>query len=391
MAKICVEQGGYYFLGNGQYGVTGNGTESNVPVWTEMNGNYKRMETGHYNVYGIKNDNTLWAWGRGDQGMLGNGQLTPASSPIQIPGEWCCIYVGQITVYGKKTDGTFWGWGNQNNLNLAVGCTTSQQILSTPVPFNGNFNNITYFSSSSLRTAIGNNGSNYIWGCGSQGGNGNCSTVNLYTPTIPCHNSRLWVVGCGGYTYTLDPSWRFAYWGAIPGKPVCQCAQAADATGLGAQGANLLLASCSDITFVKSRPSGVTLTHFGARENCLLGTSSSGTGNWICMCNHNTLSLTSLYGDACISRGGVICNQSGKNCVGIWGLGVLGQAYPLYQEYFPKPIYQPLAGYNFMIAKTCAISGEFNKNDNSGAWTLNKVYKQKINDAWSDFVPTIDD
>lgn len=44
-----------------------------------------------------------------------------------------------------------------------------------------------------------------------------------------------------------------------------------------------------------------------------------------------------------------------------------------------------------MIAKTCAISGEFNKNDNSGAWTLNKVYKQKINDAWSDFVPTIDD
>lgn len=105
MAKICVEQGGYYFLGNGQYGVTGNGTESNVPVWTEMNGNYKRMETGHYNVYGIKNDNTLWAWGRGDQGMLGNGQLTPASSPIQIPGEWCCIYVGQITVYGKKQTG----------------------------------------------------------------------------------------------------------------------------------------------------------------------------------------------------------------------------------------------------------------------------------------------
>ena len=39
-------------------------------------------------MYGIKTDNTLWAWGGNSPGRLGLNNKTSYSSPVQIPGTW---------------------------------------------------------------------------------------------------------------------------------------------------------------------------------------------------------------------------------------------------------------------------------------------------------------
>jgi len=76
--------------------------------------NWSKLGNNYHNLFGIKTDGTLWAWGSDSYGAL--GQLTRnqrRSSPVQIPGTtWRHIDGnGPSTMRATKTDGTLWAWG----------------------------------------------------------------------------------------------------------------------------------------------------------------------------------------------------------------------------------------------------------------------------------------
>ena len=109
------------------------------PVQVGTNTNWAQILAqgyGSYRVFGMKTNNTLWAWGQDGYGALGlNAEGTPAkrSSPVQIPGSWKiggATNVGYRTTAWVKEDGTLWAWGRNNKGDLGQNDTTDR---SSPV------------------------------------------------------------------------------------------------------------------------------------------------------------------------------------------------------------------------------------------------------------------
>jgi len=62
-----------------------------------------------------KSDKTIWTWGSNSSGRLGLGvgDTTHRSSPTQIPGtQWNTIGIGGLNAWGIKTNNTLWAWGS---------------------------------------------------------------------------------------------------------------------------------------------------------------------------------------------------------------------------------------------------------------------------------------
>lgn len=78
---------------------------------------------------GIKSDGTLWTWGFNGSGQLGLGDVNSRSSPTQVPGTWAFVSCGQAFTLAVKTDGTLWAWGDNSSAQLsqasAAGTTSS--------------------------------------------------------------------------------------------------------------------------------------------------------------------------------------------------------------------------------------------------------------------------
>ena len=114
--------------GANQYGSLGLNYHASrsSPTQVGTSSNWSQILVGGdgYRAYGVKSDNTLWAWGAQEYwGLLGLNQVAdPASfnnrsSPTQIPGSW---KIGGSTNAGRsnmgwvKEDGTLWRWGANN-------------------------------------------------------------------------------------------------------------------------------------------------------------------------------------------------------------------------------------------------------------------------------------
>ena len=114
--------------GAGEYGQLGQNSHGNrsspTQVGTSTNWAHILTAGADYRMFGVKTDNTLWAWGhQGYWGLLGLNQVAdPASfnnrsSPTQIPGSW---KIGGSTNASNRTqnwvkeDGTLWSWGANN-------------------------------------------------------------------------------------------------------------------------------------------------------------------------------------------------------------------------------------------------------------------------------------
>ena len=117
----------------------------------------------------IRTNGTLWAWGGNNAGQLGQNTPTYYSSPIQIPGtNWSDVRAGDQTVIALKTDGTLYSWGAGNSGILG---TSSIAEVKSPVQIPG-----TTWSKirvgSNLAVALKTDGTLWSWGNGYNGGTG---------------------------------------------------------------------------------------------------------------------------------------------------------------------------------------------------------------------------
>ena len=137
--------------------------------------------TSWSNVFAIKTDGTLWAWGGNVYGSLGLGNTTAYSSPKQVGAltNWLKISAsyggGTIAV---KTDGTLWTWGRNNLGQLGLGNTTYYSSPKQVGSLTG-WTNVT--SSVNAQMAI-RNGTLWSWGSGNTGQLGLGNVSNYSSP-----------------------------------------------------------------------------------------------------------------------------------------------------------------------------------------------------------------
>ena len=111
----CIKTDGTLWLWGGvNYGINVAPMNRSSPV--QVPGTWDNFGGGSNATVGVKSDNTLWVWGRNDEGQLGQNEQGPGtsnsrSSPVQIPGSWLRGYSAARYMYGIKTDNTLWAWG----------------------------------------------------------------------------------------------------------------------------------------------------------------------------------------------------------------------------------------------------------------------------------------
>jgi len=123
------------------------------PMGLVNSNSWKTVVSGYQTTFGIKNDNTLWAWGDGQYGELGlgtNGSLAFYSSPTQVGTlqNWKSIaasnggpFPGQGTVWAIKTDGTLWAWGYPGSaFLLGQGNAVDNSPRSSPIQIGSDSN-----------------------------------------------------------------------------------------------------------------------------------------------------------------------------------------------------------------------------------------------------------
>jgi len=126
--------GKLYIWGVSSYGAGGQGntTETSSPVQVGALTTWAEVACAKSSAIAVKTDGTLWTWGYATYGLLGNGTTSPnISSPVQVGSltNWALVIAGDRNVYAVKTDGTLWAWGIASNGALGNG-TTSPQINS---------------------------------------------------------------------------------------------------------------------------------------------------------------------------------------------------------------------------------------------------------------------
>ena len=174
--------------------------------------------------FGIKTDNTLWAWGQNNQRQLGLGAAdsTNRSSPVQIPGtSWVEVLTNNSNTLARKSDGTLWAWGrDQGGLHGLNG--TVSNTIGSPVQIPGNVwtqvatGGRDILPSSAARKS---DGTLWVWGQNNQGQLGVNDRVYRSSPVqVP---GTSWVdvsMGCnnpgsGGFTLARKSDGTLWSWG----------------------------------------------------------------------------------------------------------------------------------------------------------------------------------
>ncbi|HMS92956.1 MAG TPA: hypothetical protein PKD28_01080 [Candidatus Saccharibacteria bacterium] len=136
--------------------------------------------TRGYNMFVVRPDGSLWAWGQNTSGAIGSGATTSTvATPTKIIGSGVVkVATNTSTTYAVKSDGSLWAWGLNSNGQLGDGTTIDKsepvEVISSDV--------VDVYAYGNNGYAIKSDGSLWAWGLNTYGTVGNNSTTNQLTP-----------------------------------------------------------------------------------------------------------------------------------------------------------------------------------------------------------------
>ena len=158
-------------------------------------------------TYGIKKDNTLWAWGNNEDGQLGDGTTQDRYSPVKVMDNVISFECNNYSSYAIREDGSLWSWGNNSSGQL--GDDTRQNRYS-PVKIMDNVISVECGSSSAY--AIKEDGGLWAWGSNLSGQLGDGTTQDRHSPVKVMDN----VISVKGYSrssYAIKEDGSLWAWG----------------------------------------------------------------------------------------------------------------------------------------------------------------------------------
>ena len=145
--------------------------------------NWTGIEIGCHNMYGIKTDGTLWAWGHGAHGAPGNNQSNDVMCPVQITGSnWVEVNAMAHGAHARKNDNSMWGWGYNSHCEIGDGSNTHRstpvQVYSSKTWIKLGRNSFSGYSG----MAFDNECAMWMWGHNDYGQLGICCTSRMCCP-----------------------------------------------------------------------------------------------------------------------------------------------------------------------------------------------------------------
>ena len=182
---------------------------------------WKQVICGGYHNFGLKTNNTLWAWGNNAFGQLGVGNLVERRFAVQVGSEffWSKIACGLLHSAAIKTNGTIWTWGRNESGQLGLGNLTNQ---SSPNIIGSDINWRYVACGGSHTIGIKNDGTLWTWGKNTYGQLGLGDTTNRTSPTQVGSDTDWKLVSAGrDHTVAIKTDGSLWSWGmnADPANP----------------------------------------------------------------------------------------------------------------------------------------------------------------------------
>ncbi len=204
--------------GNGQLG-NGSTNQSRWPAQVVGAGGVGTLSgvvsiaANYGNMFAVKSDGTVWAWGFNYYGQLGNNSTTDSHVPVQVLGSGgvgvlsgiVAVAPGAYHTVALKSDGTVWAWGwnfdGQLGNNSTTDSSTPVQVAGEGVP--GVLSGVVAISASYDETvALKSDGTVCAWGGNFNGELGNNSHAQSNTPVASLTSNPGWLLAPTGLTAT---------------------------------------------------------------------------------------------------------------------------------------------------------------------------------------------
>ena len=189
--SLALRQGSVWAWGVNNFSQLGDGTTTTrskaVPVLSATGAltGITALAAGANHGVALKGDGTVWVWGSNNQGQLGLGNTLTQNRAVSIPGvnDALAIVAGAEQTYILRSigGGTAWGAGQNNVGQLADGTTTARSSLVQVQGVAGALTGLAWVRAGALaqHAAAGRmDGTSWIWG---QNDAGQLATGNLTT------------------------------------------------------------------------------------------------------------------------------------------------------------------------------------------------------------------
>lgn len=163
--------GSLWAWGSNEYYQLGDGTDFNSqgdPTRIGIGNDWSEVSGGTAHTIATKTDGTLWGWGQNAYGQVGVPSPPYAfKSPVKIgeDSDWKSVTAGNEHNFGIRIDNSLWAWGR--NLFEQIGDGTTLTAMS-PTPL---LKDELYICGSSMLSNVNTNGNNVIWYDVPEGGN----------------------------------------------------------------------------------------------------------------------------------------------------------------------------------------------------------------------------